>query len=72
MGSVSSPLQPTSYQYDALNNLVHITQGAQHRYFKYDSLSRMIRERQIEQDVNTDYVLSDPLTGNSSWSRKID
>jgi len=32
LGSVSSPLQPTSYQYDALDNLVHITQVAsEHR-----------------------------------------
>jgi YD repeat-containing protein len=27
LGAVSSPLQPTFYQYDALDNLVHITQG---------------------------------------------
>src|SRR5262249_4626709 len=55
-----------------LNNLVHITQDAQHRYFKYDSLSRLIRERQVEQATNSSYNLSDSLTGNSSWSRKLD
>ena len=70
LGSVNSPLQPTSYQYDALDNLIHITQGAQHRYFKYDSLSRMTYERQPEQDAP--HAAADALTGNSSWSRKID
>jgi YD repeat-containing protein len=44
----------------------------QDRYFKYDSLSRMIRERQVEQDTNSTYDLSDSLTSNSSWSRKVD
>lgn len=72
LGTTSSPNQATSYDYDVLNNLVHITQGAQHRYFKYDSLSRLIRERQVEQATNSSYNLSDSLTGNSSWSRKLD
>ena len=72
LGSTTSPNQTTSYDYDALNNLVHITQGAQHRYFKYDSLSRLIRERQVEQSTNSSYNLSDSLTGNSSWSRKFE
>lgn len=72
LGATTSPNQATSYDYDALDNLVHITQGAQHRYFKYDSLSRLIRERQVEQATNASYNLSDTLTGNSSWSRKID
>ena len=58
--------------YDVLGNLVKITQGDQQRYFKYDSLSRLIRERQVEQSVNSSYNLSDSLTGNSSWSRKFE
>jgi RHS repeat-associated protein len=69
LGTTTSPNQATSYAYDTLDNLVHITQGAQHRYFKYDSLSRLIRERQVEQAANSSYNLSDSLTGNSSWSR---
>lgn len=72
LGAITSPNQATSYDYDVLNNLVHITQGAQHRYFKYDSLSRLIRERQVEQGTNSSYNLSDSLTGNSSWSRKLE
>lgn len=72
LGATTAPNQATSYDYDSLNNLVHITQGAQHRYFKYDSLSRLIRERQVEQATNSSYNLSDSLTGNSSWSSKFE
>lgn len=72
LGTTSSPNQSTSYDYDVLGNLVHITQGSQDRYFKYDSLSRLIRERQAEQTTNSSYNLSDSLTGNSSWTRKIE
>jgi RHS repeat-associated protein len=71
LGDASSPNQPTYYYYDLLSNLIRINQGDQNRYFKYDSISRLIRERQIEQDTNSNYDLADPLTNNSSWSRKI-
>ena len=71
LGAVGSPNQATSYEYNVLDKIVHITQGAQHRYFLYDSVARLIRERQTEQTTNSSYNLSDPLTGNSSWTRKI-
>jgi hypothetical protein len=38
LGTTSSPNQATNYDYDVLGNLVHIDQGSQDRYFKYDSL----------------------------------
>jgi RHS repeat-associated protein len=57
----------TSYDYDALDNLVHVAQGSQHRYFMYDSLSRLIRARNPEQNTNSALALADPLTGNSLW-----
>jgi RHS repeat-associated protein len=77
LGATGSPNQATSYDYDTLDNLVHIAQPGpnsitQHRYFKFDSLSRLIRERQVEQATNANYALSDALTGNSAWSRKIE
>jgi RHS repeat-associated protein len=72
LGTVSSPNQSTSYIYDALDNLVKITQGSQERFFKYDSLSRLIRERQVEQATNSAYNLTDSLTGNSSWTKKVE
>jgi YD repeat-containing protein len=58
----------TSYLYDALNNLVRVTQGTQQRFFMYDSLKRLIRARNPEQSTNAGLALSDPLTGNSAWS----
>src|SRR6185369_10154456 len=70
LGTTSSPNQDTAYDYDVLDNLIHITQGAQHRYFMYDSLSRRIRERQVEQTTNSSYNLTDPLTSNSAWTAK--
>ncbi len=72
LGTVSSPNQETQYLYDVLNNLAKITQGAQNRYFKYDSLSRLIREKQVEEDYYSGYNLSDSLTNNSYWSRKFE
>ncbi len=52
LGSVTAPLQPTHYEYNGNSNLTKVTQsdGAviQERLFKYDSLSRLTHERQIE------------------------
>jgi len=72
LGAVGTPNQETVYLYDPLDNLVRITQGSQNRYFKFDSMSRLIREKQPEHDANSGYNLSDSLTGNSSWSRKFE
>ena len=58
----------TSYLYDALDNLVKITQGSQQRYFMYDSLKRLIRTRNPELATRPSLSLSDPITGNSLWS----
>lgn len=41
LGDISSPVQPTSYDYDLLGNLLHVYQGSQMRTFTYDSLSRL-------------------------------
>ena len=46
------PVQPTFYEYDWLDNLTKVTQTqgsiTQERLFKYDSLSRLTHERQVE------------------------
>jgi RHS repeat-associated protein len=68
LGTTASPVQSTSYLYDVLDNLRQITQGGQSRYFMYDSLSRLIRARNPEQDVNASITGTDPLTLNSQWS----
>ncbi len=41
LGTSSSPVQPTSYGYDALGNLTTVNQGSQTRSFGYSSLSRL-------------------------------
>jgi RHS repeat-associated protein len=58
----------TQYSYDVLGNLIQVTQGAQNRFFLYDSLGRLIRARNPEQGTyGSD--LSHP-SGNSAWSLK--
>lgn len=49
--------------YDVLNNLRKVDQGGQLRYFGYDSLSRVIRVRHVEQNVNSALNWTDPVTG---------
>ena len=60
----------TNYTYDALNNLRKVEQGSQLRYFGYDSLSRLIRVRHVEQAINS--LLppwTDPVTNYSGgWT----
>lgn len=58
----------TSYDYDALGNLRRVVQGSQQRFFMYDSLSRLIRAKNLEQAANGNLSLSDSITGNSQWS----
>jgi len=57
----------TSYGYDVLDNLVSVTQGTQQRFFMYDSLKRLIRARNPEQNINGSLNLTDTVTGNSQW-----
>lgn len=75
LGNVDAPAQATAYDYDILGNIIHITQGTgtntQHRYFKYDALSRLTHERQVEQVAPSAFNLYDPLTGNSQWTCKL-
>ncbi len=52
LGPVASPYQPTYYDYDGNDNLIKVTQSdgitIQERVFKYDSLSRLTHEKQVE------------------------
>ena len=60
----------TTYKYDALDNLVQVTQGAQNRYFLYDSVKRLVRARNPEQKIHINHDLTDPFsnTTNTQWS----
>jgi RHS repeat-associated protein len=68
LGNIDTPTQPTDYNYSANGQLVKVTQGGQSRYFLFDSIGRLIRVRQPEQDANASLALADPITGNSAWS----
>jgi RHS repeat-associated protein len=62
-----TPLQ-TSYTYDTLGNLTIVNQGGQYRYFFYDSLSRLMRAKNPEQDAYSSLNLTNPPAYNNSWS----
>lgn len=72
LGDLSSAIQPTNYTYDLLGNLKRVDQAQQHRYFLYDSLSRLIRARNPEQSANNALTLNDPFQDpaypNNTWS----
>ncbi|MGB8507876.1 MAG: discoidin domain-containing protein [Pyrinomonadaceae bacterium] len=74
LGTTSAPIQPSTYIYDVLGNLRQVAQGAQSRYFMYDSLSRLIRAKNPEQgnlSVDSDFpAKTDATSGisNSAWS----
>lgn len=68
LGSIENPTQPTFYTYNANGQLVKVTQGAQTRFFLYDSIGRLRRVKQPEQIANANLTLLDPITGNSQWS----
>ncbi len=52
--------------------MVEVIQGEQHRYFKYDSLGRLIRVKQPEQEVNTPALdLADNYNTSGKWTAKF-
>lgn len=67
-GANDYPSVSTYYIYNPQGNLVKVIQGEQNRFFKYDSLGRLIRVRQPEQEVNTNLNLTDSITGNNQWT----
>jgi RHS repeat-associated protein len=72
LGPVNNPNQATYYTYDILGNLRKVTQGSQQRFFAYDSLSRLIRAKNVEQETNTNLApYTDPVTGNNQWSQSF-
>lgn len=68
LGTLASPNQPTSYTYNAQGKMVKVQQGGQYRYFKYDSLGRLIRVRQPEQEVNAALNLADSYNTSGQWT----
>ncbi|MBE7516920.1 MAG: RHS repeat protein [Chloracidobacterium sp.] len=66
LGDIDNPNQPTNYNYDTLNNLLTVTQGAQTRTFVYDSLSRLLSAANPESGtINYDYDENSNLTSKT-------
>ncbi len=57
-----------NYTHDALGNLTTVEQGGQYRYFFYDSLSRLVRAKNPEQDAHASLALTNPPAYNNNWS----
>jgi RHS repeat-associated protein len=67
----------TGYGYDVLGNLRKVEQGGQRRYFAYDSLSRLLRVKNPEQEsldaLQLPTGLVSPLSDNNNgWSLKYE
>jgi len=60
----------TDYTFDSLGNLRKTSQGSQNRYFMHDSLGRLLFAKQVEQNTNSAFSATDPVTGNTAWSVK--
>jgi RHS repeat-associated protein len=64
--------QTTSYTYNALGNLIAVSNVGQQRFFLYDTLGRLVRQRAVEENINPNLPPTNPqqdlLTGNSQWS----
>src|SRR5882672_2354982 len=54
-----------------LGNLRKVEQGGQLRYYGYDSLSRLIRVRAVEQTVNSSLSWTDPVTNYNGWTTAL-
>ncbi|MBK8151365.1 MAG: RHS repeat protein [Acidobacteria bacterium] len=74
LGAVASPNQPTYYEYDANDNLSKVTQSdgtvTQERLFKYDSLSRLTHERQVEANATLNDAGTKVTTGGL-WTKVL-
>jgi hypothetical protein len=56
----------TNYTHDTLGNLTVVQQGTQYRYFFYDSLSRLVRAKNPEQDAYSGLNLGNPPAYNNN------
>jgi RHS repeat-associated protein len=72
LGSVTSPHQPTYFAYDGNDNLSKVSQSdgttTQQRVFVYDSLSRLLRERQVEARATLDDAGNHGAESESKWT----
>lgn len=70
LGAVTTPNHPTYYEYDGNDNLTKVIQSdgtvTQERLFKYDGLSRLTHEKQVE--ANATLNDSGVHVGSGTWT----
>jgi RHS repeat-associated protein len=75
LGTVEAPTQPTYYEYDGNDNLVKVIQSdgavTQERKFKYDSLSRLTHEKQVEADPTLDALGVKGAPDPARWTKVL-
>ena len=75
LGAVDAPTQPTSYEYDGNDNLKKVIQSdgttTQERLFKYDSLSRLTHERQVEANPTLDIDGVKGAADPNKWTKVL-
>ena len=76
LGDVSTPNQPTFYEYDGNDNLAKVIQSdgttTQNRRFKYDSLSRLVAEYQVEASATLDLAGTKGAVDNANkWTKVL-
>lgn len=75
LGLVNDPNQPTTYEYDGNDNLVKVIQSdgtvTQERLFKYDSLSRLTHEKQVEANATLDADGNYVGTSSGIWTKYL-
>lgn len=66
LGAVDNPNLPTVYSYDAIDNLLSVTQGGQARSFQFDALSRLKQSTNPESGTTTfSYDNNGNITGKT-------
>ncbi len=74
LGAVATPNQPTYYEYDGNDNLTKVIQSdgttTQNRLFKYDSLSRLVAEKQVEANATLNDA-GTKVTSGGLWTKVL-
>ena len=68
VGGFETPNQSTNYQVSTNGKLLSVSQGAQTRSYLYDSLGRMIRVQQPEQEANPSISIQGIESSNQTWT----
>lgn len=75
LGIVTDPTQPTTYDYDGNDNLTKVIQSdgttTQERKFKYDALSRLTNEKQVEANATLNDIGEKGTIDSNKWTKVL-